>query len=240
LHAYAGSGKTTTAAEFARWYATTGGVQGPVLFTSFERHLPLARVLDRIGGVFGTALEGAGVHWGAITDEVERREVALQVLQQVPVLWIWDNIEPITGFPAGTKSEWTLDEQQELRAFLSAARDTKAKFLLTSRREEDVWLRELPRRVAVPPMPMQERLQVAGAIVERRGSRLADLPDLTPLLRYTRGNPLTILVSVGEALRAGIATKERLAAFVETLGNGEANFEDEETEGRSSHSMICR
>jgi tetratricopeptide (TPR) repeat protein len=233
LHAYAGSGKTTTAAEFARWYASTGGVQGPVLFTSFERHLPLARVLDKIGAVFGTALEGAGVHWSAITDEGQRREVALQVLAQVPVLWIWDNIEPITGFPAGTKSDWTLDEQLELRAFLSVARDTKAKFLLTSRRDENAWLSELPRRVPVPPMPMQERLQLAGAIVERRGMRLADLPDLTPLLRFTRGNPLTVLVVVGEALRAGIATKERLAAFVETLDNGEANFEAEETEGRS-------
>jgi hypothetical protein len=102
--------------------------------------------------VFGTALEGAGVHWSAITDEGQRREVALQVLAQVPVLWIWDNIEPITGFPAGTKSDWTLDEQLELRAFLSVARDTKAKFLLTSRRDENAWLSELPRRVPVPPM----------------------------------------------------------------------------------------
>jgi len=25
LHAYAGSGKTTTAAEFSRWYSLTGG-----------------------------------------------------------------------------------------------------------------------------------------------------------------------------------------------------------------------
>jgi len=40
LHAYAGSGKTATAAEFARWYATTGGIRGPVLFTSFEQHQP--------------------------------------------------------------------------------------------------------------------------------------------------------------------------------------------------------
>jgi len=27
LHAYAGSGKTTTAVEFARWYQMTGGVK---------------------------------------------------------------------------------------------------------------------------------------------------------------------------------------------------------------------
>jgi hypothetical protein len=43
LHAYAGSGKTATAAEFARWYALTGGVEGAVLFTSFERYKPLCR-----------------------------------------------------------------------------------------------------------------------------------------------------------------------------------------------------
>jgi len=60
LHAYAGSGKTTAAAEFARWYSETGGIDGPVLFASFEQRLPLARVLDQIGQVFEKALERAG------------------------------------------------------------------------------------------------------------------------------------------------------------------------------------
>ena len=82
-------------------------------------------------------------------------------------------------------------------------------------------------------MPMQERLQLAGAIAEHSGRRLADLPDLTPLLQFTRGNPLTILVTVGEALRAGIDSKERLDDFVAGLRGGEANFEDEEAEGRT-------
>ena len=45
------------------------------------------------------ALEGSGIHWDAVTDTATRRDVALQVLRQVPVLWIWDNVEPITGFP---------------------------------------------------------------------------------------------------------------------------------------------
>jgi tetratricopeptide (TPR) repeat protein len=233
LHAYAGSGKTTTAAEFARWYALTGGVEGPVLFTSFERYFPLARVLDKVGAVFDAALETAGIHWDAITEPAKRRDIALQVLRQVPVLWIWDNVGPITGFPAGTASEWSAAEQQELRAFLNAARDTKAKFLLTSRRDEHEWLGDLPRRVPVPPMPMQERLQLAGAISGQRGKRLADLPDPTPLLQFTRGNPLTILVTVGEALRAGISTKAQLNAFVATLRGGEAAFDDEESEGHS-------
>ena len=233
LHAYAGSGKTSTAAEFARWYALTGGVEGPVLFSSFERHLPLARVLDKIGEVFGQALETGGIQWNAITDSAQRRNIALQVLQQVPLLWIWDNIEPVTGFPAGAASDWSSAEQQELRAFLSAARDTRAKFLLTSRRDEAGWLGDLPRRVPVPAMPMQERLQLAGAIVERRGKKLAELPELTPLLRFTRGNPLTVVVTVGEALRAGIDTPPQLKEFVTALHRGEVAFEDEASEGRS-------
>lgn len=233
LHAYAGSGKTSTAAEFARWYKQTGGVQGPVLFTSFERYQPLPRVLDKIGTIFRPVLDANGILWEAITDPSSRREIALQILRAVPALWIWDNVEPVTGFPAGTLSEWSSVEQQELRAFLSAARETKAKILLTSRRDETAWLGDLPRRVRVPPMPMQERLQLASAIVDRRGKRLADMPDLRPLLSFSQGNPLTVVVTVGEALRQNVDTRERLYAFLEALRNGEAAFEEEEMEGRS-------
>lgn len=133
LHGNAGSGKTIIAAEFARWYAMTGGVNGPVLFTSFERDLTLPRVFDRIGQTFGSALERMGVHWLAL-DFAARRDVALQILSQVPVLWIWDSVEPVTGFPAGTESAWSEKEREELVGFLRAARGTKARFLLTSRR----------------------------------------------------------------------------------------------------------
>ena len=62
LHAWAGAGKTTTALEFARWYALTGGTAG-VLFTSFEHHLTLARLLDQIGDQFGAR---AGTDRGAV------------------------------------------------------------------------------------------------------------------------------------------------------------------------------
>jgi tetratricopeptide (TPR) repeat protein len=154
-------------------------------------------------------------------------------MKQIPVFWIWDNVEPITGFPAGTASEWSAAEQKELRDFLSDARETKAKFLLTSRRDEQDWIGEMPRRVEAPPMPIQERLQLAGAIAEHRGKRLADLPDLTPLLQFTQGNPLTILVTVDEALRAGIDSKDKLDAFATALRGGEAKFEDEQTEART-------
>lgn len=231
LHAYAGSGKTATAAEFARWYEFTGGIQGPVLFTSFEQYRPLARVLDQIGQVFENKLEQAGVHWLALDDITERRSVALQVMNQVPVLWIWDNVEPVSGFPEGTQSAWSRAEQQELVDFLRDARETKAKFLLTSRRDEQKWLGVLPAREKVPPMPMQERVQLARAIAEKHSRRLAEVEDWRPLLEFTLGNPLTITVVVGLALREGLKTKGQIEAFVAGLRAGEAEFEDE-SEGR--------
>jgi tetratricopeptide (TPR) repeat protein len=232
LHAYAGSGKTATSAEFARWYSLTGGVEGPVLFTSFEHYLPLSRVLDRIGQVFGTMLEKAGIHWLALED-AQRRDIALQVLSQIPVLWIWDNVEPVAGFPAGTESAWSGEEQAELVAFLRAARKTKAKFLLTSRRDERAWLGDLPTRIAVPAMPMTERLQLARALATKHGRRLSEVEDWRPLLAFTRGNPLTLTVLVGQALRQGFYTREQIESFVAQLRSGEASFSDEASEGRS-------
>ena len=52
---------------------------------------------------------------------------------------------------------------------LRDARQTKGKFLLISRRDERGWLGELPARLAVPPMPMQERVLVARALAEKNG-----------------------------------------------------------------------
>jgi hypothetical protein len=50
------------------------------------------------------------------------------VLRQIPVLWIWDNVEPVPGFPRGTPSAWSDEEQAELVDFLRAARDTHVIF----------------------------------------------------------------------------------------------------------------
>jgi len=232
LHALAGSGKTSAVAEFARWYALTGGVQGPVLFTSFERYKPLTRVLDLLGRAFGSILERQGIQWLAL-DDAQRREVALQILEHYPVLWIWDNVEPIAGFPAGTGSTWDEAEQQELVGFLRQAGMTGSKFLLTSRRDERSWLGDLPARLTMPPMPMIERMQLARALAIRNGRRLDGMEEWRPLLRFTAGNPLTIIVTVGQALRDGLTTREQIEGFVSALRAGEAAFDDEPAEGRS-------
>ncbi len=232
LHAWAGQGKTTTAAEFARWYAQTGGAQA-VLFTSFERHTPLARVLDQVGVTFADNLQAAGLAWLALDDQARRR-VALQVLARVPVLWVWDNVEPVTGFPAGSPSKWTNEEQQELAGFLRALRATQAKVLLTSRRDERAWLGELPRRITLCGMPMAERVQLARALAARHGHTLDEVGDWQPLLEFTQGNPLTVTVLVGQALREGLRTREQVEAFVERLRAGQAAIADEQAQGRAA------
>ena len=232
LHAYAGSGKTSTAVEFVRWYRETGGLDGPVLFTSFEQHRPLPRVLDDLGRVFEGLLAKSGIQWLTLKD-AERQDAALQVLRQVPVLWIWDNVEPIAGFPAGATSAWSAAEQKELLDFLRAARGSKAKFLATSRRDERDWLHDLPARIELPPMRFADCVQMTEELAKKLGRRLEDVEDWRPLLRFTQGNPLTLTVVVGQALRDGLKSREQIEAFVRRLQAGEPVFDDEASEGRT-------
>jgi hypothetical protein len=229
LHAYAGAGKSSTAAEFARWYQMTGGLDqpghprdpGPVLWSSFEHYMTLDRVLDAVGEHFAGLLEANGIAWQAITSPAQRRDLVMQILAQVPALWIWDNVEPVTGFPTGVQSAWSRAEQDELAGFLrDLAQGTQCKVLLTSRRDEHVWLAGLPIRVQLPPMPMRERLQLAAS-----HGNLAAGADWRPLLRYTAGNPLTIIVLVGLALREHLTTTAAITAFVDRLRAGEAELE---------------
>jgi tetratricopeptide (TPR) repeat protein len=234
LHGYAGAGKTTTVAEFARWYRDTGGLyhpalgSGPVLWSSFEHHLPLDRLLDTVGDCFSAALEDSNIHWQALTSQAQRRDLVLQILAQIPVLWVWDNVEPVTGFPSGTSSAWTAAEQDEIAGFLrDLAQKTQCKVLLTSRRDEQAWLGQLPARAVLPPMPMRERLQLTYAIAARRGHTDPGI-DWRPLLRYTAGNPLTITVLVGQAVRDNLTTTEKIKAFVARLRAGEQQLEGED------------
>lgn len=229
LHAWAGAGKTSTALEFARWYAFTGGTS-EVIFTSFASYVTLPRLLDRIGDRFRSALAGAGVHWDSL-DPIERRDWALQVLAQLPVLWVWDNVEPVTGFPAGAPSAWTAAEQEELGGFLrDLARHTRTKVLLTSRRNERAWLGYLPRSVVLRAMPMLERLQLAQAVAAlQQGGReqFLQVEDWRPLLSFTRGNPLTVTVLVRQALRQHLSTREEIEAFVAELRGGAIHATDD-------------
>ena len=232
LHAYAGSGKTTTAIEFARWYRDTKGIEGPIWFENFQNHHPLARVLDRIETNFADFLRQNNINWLTL-DIAARTEITLQILAEVPVLWIWDNVEEVAGFPTGAPSKWTAEEQRELAEFLIRVKATRAHMLLTSRRDETGWLGKLPVRIRPGPMPMWERQQMTAALAEHHGYGTSVVPMLRPLLEWSQGNPMTITVVVGQALRDHSTTPGRITEYLEGLRTGEAAFDDDVSEGRS-------
>lgn len=209
-----GQGKTAAAIEFAQWYAQTSGFDGVVLFTSFDYHKRLSAVLDQLAGVFEQALEKAGFKWPTLPPE-ERLEVALHVLNQIPVLWIWDNIGQVEKDEG--LSPWTADEQEELANFLRVARETQAKFLLTSRPATHRWLGALPALVDLPALPMRERLRLARALAEQAGSLLSDVDDWRPVLKFSEGNPLVVRCLVKRMIREGIESTSRVRNFVDTL-----------------------
>jgi tetratricopeptide (TPR) repeat protein len=234
LHAFAGAGKSTAAAEFARWYQSTGGLDypdhpewglGPVLWSSFEQHLTADRLIGIAGDHFAGLLEANGIAWHAVTSPAQRRDLVLQVLKHVPVLWVWDNVEPVTGFPPGTRSAWNMAEQGELVDLLrDLAQKTPCKVLLTSRRDETAWLGGIPTRVRLPGMPMRESLQLAAALADRHDASMAGT-DWRPLMRYAAGNPLTITVVTGQALRENLSSKQDIEEFEARLQAGEAQLE---------------
>ncbi len=236
LHAYAGNGKTTAIAEFARWYALTGGT-AVVLWTSFEgAPKTLETVLGAVEVAFAPVLEQNQISWLSLPTAA-RLNVTLQLLNAIPTLWLWDNVEPIAGFPDGVASLWTAAEQRELADFLRAARGSQARFILTSRRDEHGWLGDLPRRIPMLPMSGADRVALLRAIAEKHGVTVFDPTPWRPLLGYTLGNPLTLTVLIGQALRTGLhegesATK-KIKKFVEQLRSGEAQFADDESQGRS-------
>jgi tetratricopeptide (TPR) repeat protein len=94
-------------------------------------------------------------------------------------------------------------------------------------------------------MPMQERVQLARALAEKHGFKITDVEDWRPLLRFTQGNPLTLTVVVGQALRLVTEIKDpdekrqkkkrtnRLQEYLEQLRRGESAFPDEAAEGRA-------
>ncbi len=195
----------------------------------FETQTDLTDALNQIGQLFAPLLQANGIEWYALNDAAKRRSLVVQLLQQIPVLWIWDNVEPVAGFPAGTESQWTTAEQAELAAFLKQIkldRATKAKILLTSRRDEDAWLGGIPYRVKMPRMSAADAAGLALEIGRERGLDRSQIAHWGLLLDYCAGNPLTLRIIAGQAVRMGLQTEQQIAAFIQAVRDGEQPIQD--------------
>jgi tetratricopeptide (TPR) repeat protein len=233
LRGMAGVGKTEAAVGFGRWWAETGGLDGPVFFFRFEHHLPLARVWDEVGRVFQPLIkEQLDREWTWLTTE-QRRQVAVDILRRIRCLLIWDNFEAVAGFPSGTASAWTNEEQHDLRKFLGDLRGGQTKVLLTSRRDE-LWLDSIYRRLELGGLRLIEAQELAVKVLERTGVsayQLRQLPSYNDLLEYLGGNPLAIQVIMPELAH------QQPDALLAELRSGEARLKGDDPEQGRARSL---
>lgn len=208
LHGPQGIGKTCAASGFASWLGESGGLEGPVIYSSLRLHRSLVSLLDQLAGHFRDALESNGLQWERMHAE-DRLDTALYILNQIPVLWIWDGLETINGAEDCGLDEWNEEQRDLLNEFLDAAAETQARLLLLSRDSED-WLGKRVRRKLVGPWDSRERLQLVRSVLTESGASSAALNTWDPLVSFGRGNPLVTRLLVREALHEGLRSHRQL------------------------------
>ena len=175
--------------------------------------------------------------WGKEFDPLmpnKQEAVVVQYLQAHRCLLIWDNFEPVAGFPAGNQPLLTEPERQRLQQWLKVLRGGQSWVLITSRREEPwldcgYWLLPL-RGLSLPARRwpgLSDSEVLAAKILETVGVRLADLPEeYLELLKLLRGHPLSLRVVLPHLQR------QSPVVLMEALRQGLDTFAGAEEEGR--------
>ena len=219
LQGMGGVGKTQLAGGFARWLGDTQGRKGGVFFTSFERGAGLSQVVDQIGRA----------KWGekfASATAEKQQDVVRQHLQTNPCLLIWDNFEPVNGFPQGNPPLVPAAERESLKQFLKQLRGGQSWVLITSRREES-WLDCGYALRGLKGLVETDAVDLAAQILREAGVDRAKLPgEYLELLKLLGGHPLSLRV-VLRHLKAQTPVQ-----LIEALRRGLDTFQGAQEEGR--------
>jgi tetratricopeptide (TPR) repeat protein len=220
LKGMGGVGKTELALGFARWLRDTQGREGGIFFTSFERGATLNNVVNQIGRV----LVGEGF---AQYSFAEQRAAVLQYLQTNPCLLIWDNFEPVAGFPKGNEPLLAQSAREELQQWLKEMRQGQSWVLITSRREE-TWLDCGYRLENLSGLSPADAEELAAKILQSAGVNRQNLPaEYLDLLKILGGHPLSLRVVLPH-LKTQNPTQ-----LIAALRQGLDTFQGAEEEGRS-------
>lgn len=213
-----GVGKTELAAGFARWLDDTQGREY-TFFTSFEQGAGLSQVINQIGRALG------GERFSQMMPE-QQDAVVRQYLQTHPCLLIWDNFEPVNGFPTGYEPLLSGEETNKLKRFLKELRGGKSWVLITSRREEP-WLDCGYSLINLRGLSQADAQELAAKILQTVGVERKNLPaEYLELLKLLGGHPLSLRVVLPHL------KMQTPMQLIEALRRGLDTFRGQEEEGR--------
>jgi len=219
LQGMGGVGKTELVGGFARWLADTQGRKGGVFFTSFERGAGLSQVVNQIGRKLG------GEKFASLSPE-RQQAVVRQHLQTNSCLLIWDNFEPVNGFPQGNQPLLSAAERDSLQQFLKELRGGNSWVLITSRREEN-WLDCGYALRSLKGLVQPDAEELAAEILREAGVKREKLPaEYLELLKLLGGHPLSLRVVLRHL------KTQTPVQLIEALRRGLDTFNGAEEEGR--------
>jgi tetratricopeptide (TPR) repeat protein len=225
LQGMGGVGKTQLAGGFARWLTDTQGRTGGVFFTSFERGAGLSQVINQIGRAKLGKKFVSGTPEKPATPERQQAAVR-KYLQTNPCLLIWDNFEPVNGFPQGNQPLLPAAERDSLQQFLKQLRGGKSWVLITSRREEN-WLDCGYKLLELKGLVQPDAEELAAEILKQAGVDRAKLPrEYLELLKLLGGHPLSLRVVLRHL------KSQTPVQLIEALRRGLNTFKGAEEEGR--------
>jgi hypothetical protein len=221
LYGMGGMGKTAAAQEFGRWYRDTGGTSQPVLFTEFHRYRSLSAVLaDSVAGTFSKELRQMGITWDTLSAP-EQETAVERLFADRRMLWIWDNVESVTGLEVGVLNVWSPAESERLARFLRRIAVTEARVLLTSRKDERTWLAGTRSiAISIPPLALPDGAKLARRVAATRKHDITNIRDWLPVLEFAGGNPLTIQILVRQAVHCGVRDAGAIQHFVKRVSAG--------------------
>jgi hypothetical protein len=197
----------------------TQGRKGGVFFTSFERGAGLSQVVNQIGRKLG------GEKFALLPPE-RQQDVVQQHLQTNPCLLIWDNFEPVNGFPQGNPPLVPAGERESLKQFLKQLRGGQSWVLITSRREES-WLDCGYALRGLRGLVQPDAEELAAQILREAGVDRAKLPgEYLELLKLLGGHPLSLRVVLRHL------KSQTPVQLIEALRRGLDTFQGAQEEGR--------
>jgi tetratricopeptide (TPR) repeat protein len=219
LQGMGGVGKTELACGFAGWLEETQGRTGKIFFMSFEQGATLSNVVNQVGR------EVWGDKFSQYRAE-QQQQAVLKYLKTQPSLLVWDNFEPVVGFPAGNEPLLNASERDNLQRFLKDLRGGKSWVLITSRREER-WLDCGYRLLDLRGLREQDVEELAAKILQTAGVDRAKLsPEYLELLKLLGGHPFSLRVVLPHL------KTQTPAQVIEALRLGLDNLEKKTEEGR--------